>query len=506
MSVKVQAAMKHERSQPLKDDSGRIHYIVDLTANATKNYSDNTPVDARFGDWNKPAMHGVRRAFEAKYQFQATGMFSWVGNGFSAYLTPAQAQAMQRDPQVVRISEDHEMEFSAVWANQPLAGTEIMQWNISAVAGNQLSGGSVRAYVLDGGVGFHGDLPNFISRISADPLIPVVGCYPHSTHVAGIISAPRNNVGVVGVDSSVPVVSVSVVNTANTTFNCGTGSPTNVSLGLDKIKSLISASGRVGVINISINKQNDNLPNDVATTTALGQKMLSMATPAPGYPGAFIVQSAGNYTLDACNFAFNNLSNSDGIMVVGAVDINGQPVVKLNSIDGFRNLPTAASQAGSNFGPCVAIWAPGNNIYSTWADWNPAIANSNPAAPNVRQSGNVTYNKFGQLSGTSMAAPHVTGVAAWLAETGNLTTPAQIGAAVRSYARTNGAKDPNTNLPILMANASGVSYTAQPTVEFAIGGVVNGNPSTNSATPFALSYDSVGALNCDLTGYLNNAV
>jgi len=506
MSVKVQAAMKHERSQPLKDDSGRIHYIVDLADNVTKDYSDNTPVDARFGDWNKPAMHGVRRAFEAKYQFQATGIFSWVGNGFIAYLTPAQAKAIQRDPQVVRVTEDHAMEFSAVWANQPLAGTEIMPWNISAVSGNQLSGGSVRAYVLDAGVGYHSDLPNVISRISADPLMPIVGCYPHATHVAGIISAPRNGLGVVGVDSSVPVVSVSTSTTANATFNCGNSSSSgNISLGLDQIKSWISASGRVGVINISINTQ-DNTSNYFANTEPLGLKILSMATPTPVYPGAFIAQSAGNYGKLARDYAYNNLSINDGIMVVGAVDINGQPVVRLNSIDGFRSMPIAANQAGSNFGSSVAIWAPGNNIYSTWATWNAALADSSPTAQKARQSGNTTYNIYGQLSGTSMAAPHVAGVAAWLAETGNLTTPEQIEAAVRSYARTSGAKDPNTNLPILMANASGVSYTAQPTVEFAINGMVNGNFSTNSATPFTLRYESIGVVSCDLTGYLNNAV
>ena len=385
-----------------------------------------------------------------------------------------------------------------------------MPWNISAVAGNQLSGGSVRAYVLDGGVGFHGDLPNVISRISADPLMPVVNCYPHATHVAGIISAPRNNVGVVGVDSSVPVVSVSATQsgTKNATFNCGSGSPSiqNISLGLDQIKSLISASGRVGVINISINPQENQL-NNFASATPLGQKMLSMATPVSGYPGAFIAQSAGNYGKLACRFAYDNLSTDDGIMVVGAVDINGQPVVKLNDINGFRNLPMAPNQAGSNFGPCAAIWAPGNNIYSTWATWNAALAESSPTALKARQSGNTTYNTYGQLSGTSMAAPHVAGVAAWLAETGNLTTPAQIEMAVRNYARTNGAKDPDPNPnPILMANAIGTSYIAQPTVEFAIKGVVNGNLNTNSATPFALSYESIGAQNCDLTGYLNNVI
>lgn len=448
------------------------------------------------GDWHKPAMYGVIHAFEARHKLKATSMFSWVGKGFSAYLTPAQVDALQHDPQVARISEDHEAEYSAVWADQPTFGSEKTPWNVAAVGGNKLSGGSVRTYVLDSGVGYHNDLPNVISRTSADPLIPAVGCYPHATHVAGIISAPRNGLGVVGVDSSAPIVSVSVSATKNTTYNCGNGAPdANISVGLDKIKTLIAASGRVGVINISINTKDGQLTNSFASTAALGQKLRSVATPAPGYPGAFIAQSAGNFTQNACNYAYNAPSNNDGIMVVGAVDINGQPVVRLNGLNGFRNV-LAIPEAGSNYGSCVDIWAPGNNIYSTWA--TPTFG--------ALQSGNLTYGNYALLSGTSMAAPHITGVAAWLAEVGGLTTPALIEAAVRNKARSDGAKDPLTGLPLLMANADGVSYTAQPTAEFAINNSVNGNLPTNSATPFTLRYDSVGAQSCDLTGYLNNAV
>ena len=189
-------------------------------------------------------------------------------------------------------------------------------------------------------------------------------------------------------------------------------------------------------------------------------------------------------------------------MVVGAVDINGQPAVKLNGMDGFRNqelLGSLATEPGSNYGSTVDIWAPGNAIYSTWAVWD---LTTNPA---INQSGNVTYNNYGHLSGTSMAAPHVAGVAVRLAEIGNLSTPAQIKASVRNYAYYSGAID-RAGLELKMATVGGTHYTAQPTVEFNINGTVNGNLSATSATPFTLSYDSVGAQSCDLTGYLNNAV
>ena len=222
MSLEVQAAIRQERNQPRRDLSGRIHYMVDLVSDVTHGHSADTPVDQRLGDWHKPAMYSVTHAFEARYNLKATGMISWVGNGFSAYLTPEQLNALQRDPLVTQITEDHDVALSAVWSDQ-YQGSEFVPWNITAVGGNQLSSGLVRAYVLDSGVGYHSDLLNVIARVSANAGIPVVGCYPHSTHVAGILSAARNNMGVVGVAASVPLVSVSVSDSSSTVVadNCG---------------------------------------------------------------------------------------------------------------------------------------------------------------------------------------------------------------------------------------------------------------------------------------------
>ena len=92
---------------------------------------------------------------------------------------------------------------------------------------------------------------------------------------------------------------------------------------------------------------------------------------------------------------------------------------------GFVSLPYADNQAGSNYGRCVDVWAPGDKIKSTWAD-------SAPAGSQPPQLSNVSYNNYVNLSGTSMAAPHIAGMAAYLAETLNLINPQQIETAVRA--------------------------------------------------------------------------
>lgn len=91
--------------------------------------------------------------------------------------------------------------------------------------------------------------------------------------------------------------------------------------------------------------------------------------------GIHFAIAAGNDGKDACQFS---PASTPGAMTVGATDQDD------------------AIASYSNFGPCVAIYAPGSNIVSAWA--------GSEDARHVQ-------------SGTSMASPHVAGLMAlWMSE------------------------------------------------------------------------------------------
>ncbi|BCL17303.1 S8 family peptidase [Micromonospora sagamiensis] len=102
--------------------------------------------------------------------------------------------------------------------------------------------------------------------------------------------------------------------------------------------------------------------------------------------GVVYAVAAGNSNANACNYSPQSVREA---IVVGAVQSND------------------VRASFSNWGDCVDIYAPGVNIVSSW------------------HSGDTVTNL---ASGTSMAAPHVTGAAARVLQNNPTWTPAQVAA------------------------------------------------------------------------------
>ncbi|HEY8225192.1 MAG TPA: S8 family peptidase [Pyrinomonadaceae bacterium] len=106
--------------------------------------------------------------------------------------------------------------------------------------------------------------------------------------------------------------------------------------------------------------------------------------------------SLGGGVSSALDAAVNNLANSGVPIAVAAGNSNADacntsPARAANAITVGSTTTTDARSSFSNFGTCLDIFAPGSGILSAWFTSNTATAT---------------------LSGTSMASPHVAGVAA----------------------------------------------------------------------------------------------
>lgn len=207
----------------------------------------------------------------------------------------------------------------------------------------------------------------------------------HGTHVAGTVAAVTNNLlGVAGVAFRAKILPVRAL------AKCG-GTLADIA---DAI--IWSAGGSVPGVPANPNRAkviNMSLGGSGACGSTYQAAINSART-----LGAAVVVAAGNSNIDAANA---RPANCSGVITVAATTRSG------------------GKASFSNFGAVVDLAAPGASILST--------LNAGTTVPGAES--------YAFYSGTSMATPHVAGIAAMLFEAKPTATPDEVETALRTSAR-----------------------------------------------------------------------
>jgi subtilisin family serine protease len=281
-------------------------------------------------------------------------VYSHALNGFAGAMSDAARTGLLRDARVLRVEPDGIARTTTTQSNAT--------WGIDRIDQRALplsgtftyfnTGSGVRAYVIDTGILYsHVDFGGRASFGYDSFGGNGADCNGHGTHVAGTIGGT-----IWGVAKSVSLIAVRVLDCS------GSGSWSGVIAGMDYVTAQKQANPTIPMVaNLSLGG-GANTSVDDAT-----QRMISA--------GVATAVAAGNGNMggrqqDACKYSPARVPDA---MTIGATT------------------KTDAKTSWSNYGPCVDFFAPGASITSAWY--------TSTTATNT-------------ISGTSMAAPHVAGVAA----------------------------------------------------------------------------------------------
>lgn len=254
--------------------------------------------------------------------------------------------------------------------------SQVLPWGVDRIdaekAWTAATGFGVKVAVLDTGISLsHPDLKGNIGGgyNTIDPSRAAEDLNGHGSHVAGIIAAVNNGIGVVGVAPVVSLYAVQVLSAA------GSGYCSDIIEGIGW-----SADNGMKVANMSFGGS-QACPGEI---DALDQAVAV---------GVTLVAAAGNNSGGSVDWP----ARHDKVIAVSATNADNQ----------FAFFSSAGAE--------VDLAAPGVSIYSTYKK-----------------------NGYTTLSGTSMAAPHVSGAAALVLQKYPSFTPAQVKARLESTAENLG--------------------------------------------------------------------
>ncbi len=295
---------------------------------------------------------------------------------------------------------------------------QFIQWAPQSVRAPQAwalgyTGAGVRVAVIDGGIyGAHADLAANIDTVAARSFVAGApascqvqwncdtGTFWHGTHVSGIVAAPINGIGVVGIAPGATIVPVKALHN-------GSGSFAAV------LQAILYAAtdGRADIINMSLGATFPRQGREAAELVSTFNRVVNFASAQ----GVLVISSAGNDGLDmdqAKNLVKLPAEGGNGLAIsatgplgfgMGANDFSrissyttyGASLVTLAAPGGDAALPGNA--------PCTLALVPSGTLTRPCWVFDLVLSTAR---------GTTAAGAYSWAAGTSMAAPAASAVAA----------------------------------------------------------------------------------------------
>ncbi|WP_340105377.1 S8 family serine peptidase [Rhodohalobacter sp. 8-1] len=359
-------------------------------------------------------------------------VYRTVLNGFAGEISDAARNGLMRDNRVVRIEKDGIATTSAVQDNATWGLDRVDQRELPLDASYTFNsdGSGVESYIIDTGIRYtHED---FQGRVATDYYFDAFDDGQNGDDCNGHGTHVAGTVGGAqyGVAKNTNLVAVRVL-------DCnGSGTFSGVIAGMDWVAQ--NASGP-SVANMSLGGGSSQSVDDAV------QRMYEAGVP--------IIVAAGNgdrlgRELDACG---SSPAGAPSAYTIGATSDND------------------SKTSWSNYGDCVNMFAPGASITSAWYTSNTAI---------------------NTISGTSMASPHVAGVAALYLQGNTTATAQQVYDAITEFSTknivTNSRTTNNHMVYSLLSGTDDGTTNAAPTATF-----------TFDCTDLSCNFDGSGSTDSD---------